>query len=385
MPTPIIVVGDSPWGPTGLGRIARDVSQRLRSVPGLEVYCLGWEAEACWGGHDRYMGHQDTETWGARALTKWWPEVVPDDQYGIVLSIWDPARCYGLRQAKLHNDIWWGYFPIDAHNRQETIGGPAAEAVRQYHRVLAYGRYGDRVLSGVRGDVEHLPHGIDRNVFYPRVGEQKAWEVLKVLTPQVKPDSLLLGCVATNQPRKDLALLCETVAELRRRDSRYKLWLHTDLPVKAWSIPQLLTDFGLHGHAVVTYELEDAELAALYSYCGCTIAPGLGEGFGYPIVESLSCGTPVVHGTYGGGTELVPCPDWVFPGRGYRYESPYTLIRPVYQAVDVANAVESAVQWRIREPQVVSNYCTRSVEHLDWDRLWSCWEGWITRGLEALR
>lgn len=387
MSIPLVIVSDSPYGPTGLGRIARDLRARLSAMPELEVSAIGWEPGPAWGGDARYLGHQDSEHWGARPLAQWWPEHVDRRSWGVVFSIWDPARCFGLRESEASNARWWGYFPIDAHNIHGTLSGPPAHAVQKYERVLGYTRYGANVLQGLRQErVPHLPHGFDPAVWYPRTGEQDSWELLgDVLAPTVTPRSTLIGCVATNQPRKDLGLLCHTIARMREDDTSVKLWLHTDRQVTAaWSIPQLLADFGLARHTVVTYQLQDAQLAACYSYCSATIAPGLGEGFGYPIIESLACGTPVIHGVYGGGTELVPCPDWIVPSRQERVDGPYALLRPVFDAQDVVNAVTMAIRWRREEPEVVAHYCTGAVAHLHWDRLWPHWDAWVRQGLEEL-
>lgn len=383
----LVFVGDSPYGPTGLGRILRDLSTRTKiSFPTLFTEVIGWEPGPTFAGRDRYTAHQDTKTWGASTLAAWWPEHVDRREWGIVFSIWDPARAFGLHQAQAPNALWWGYFPVDAHNLRGTFGGPAAAVVRQYDRALAYTAYGAQVLSTLRPDVSHLPHGIDPLVFHPRRGQQEAWDVVvNHLAPVVSPESLLIGCVATNQPRKDLGLLFQTIARLARIYPEVRLWLHTDQEVTAaWSIPQLIADFGLGGKVRVTTYLEDDDLAALYSYCAVTIAPGLGEGFGYPIVESLACGTPVVHGTYGGGTELVPSPQWIYPHVSERLEGPYGVVRPVYQASDVVNAVEQVLEWQRQEPEVVQAYCVGSVQHLHWSRLWPKWKTWIQEGLDQL-
>lgn len=380
----IVVVGDSPFGPSGLGRICRDLVTRLRADEslGVTVGCVGWEADGPWVGRpDWYVAHQDTEGWGRTALERYATTIdrrVPL----IVFSIWDPARVYGLRQADI-SASWWGYFPIDGHNVQGAIGGPAAQAVQGYDRILAYTRFGARVLNRTTGRViPDLPHGIDLDTFRPRI-DDAAWATLgEILAPTVRPDSILIGCVATNQPRKDLGLLFSTVARMHDRDPRVRLWLHVDRPIgRAWAVPQLAADFGLSRALVVTTELDDADLASLYSWCAVTIAPGLGEGFGYPIVESLACGTPVVHGTYGGGSELVPSPAWTFPERLSRLESPYAIQRPVYDPTDVANAAWRAIGWRRAEPAVVRAWCRASVEHLSWERLWPVWRRWVRAGL----
>src|SRR4029077_11733014 len=134
-----------------------------------------------------------------------------------------------------------------------------------------------------------------------------------------------------------LGLLFASVAELKRRGHSVGLWLHTDVLSKAWDVGQLAEDFCFRrgeifvsataDHGVVA----DAHLAARYAASTVTLAPGLGEGFGYPIVESLACGTPVVHGNYGGGVDLMPCEAWLVEPAAWRLESCYALMRPVFK------------------------------------------------------
>ncbi len=51
-------------------------------------------------------------------------------------------------------------------------------------------------------------------------------------------------------------------------------------------------------------EVPDEELAVLYRGARCVAYPSLYEGFGYPVVEAMACGTPVVTST-GGATEEI--------------------------------------------------------------------------------
>lgn len=113
-----------------------------------------------------------------------------------------------------------------------------------------------------------------------------------------------------------------------------------------------------------------------------TIAPGLGEGFGYPIVESLACGTPCVHVDYGGGAELLPLNAWRVPFIAERLESVYALRRPVIGPEDMANAVVRALDWKRNDERVCQAYCRGSVEYLSWSNIWPRWRSWFAKGLE---
>jgi glycosyltransferase involved in cell wall biosynthesis len=110
--------------------------------------------------------------------------------------------------------------------------------------------------------------------------------------------------------------------------------------------------------------------------------PSLGEGFGYPLVESLASGVPCVHTTFGGGAELVPRAEWKVPERGRRVEGT-GLERPVLVAEDFANAIEQAWAWQARWPDRGVGYLRGCVQHLKWPNLYPRWRSWVKQGLEA--
>ncbi len=395
MPTPIpfCVYSDGPSLPTGLARIATDLSRRLHAEQdalGISLLQAGWNPlpglTRPWPVYSLgAIRMDDGADWGARELGLAWADWFGSHASdGVLLSIWDPSRAWSLLRVP-GPDYRWGYFPIDGMNSNGGMGGPAGEALQQYDRVLAYGRWGSQVIRRVRagGSIPYLPHGIDPDVWRMETTVEMLAHAETILQP--REGEWILGCVATNQPRKDLGLYFGTLAELRKRGEKVRGWLHTDQLVRAWSIQQLVADFGLAKRVTVTTSLTDVELAACYACCGVTFAPGLGEGFGYPIVESLACGTPVIHGDYGGGAELVPMNAWRVPPHAFRLEGIYGLQRPVFQVVDAANAVLRALEWRRADERVCQEYCRGSVAHLHWDRVWPRWRSWIKQGLEGIR
>lgn len=385
MGLPILVVSDGPRMPSGLGRIARDLVRRLAGMPEWDVAQAGLDPDEglTWPDWQYYrLAASSQEDWGFQAIPRAW-QAIHGTREGVLLTIWDPARCYPITQVE---GPWrlWGYFPVDAENPHRAVGGPAGEAVQRYEQVLAYGRWGSRVLKATRGSsVSYLPHGLELEMWTPA---ETITEGARVQAMLGNPPSgtLILGCVATNQPRKDLATYFEALAVLRARGWPIRGWLHTDQMVKAWAVPQLIDDFGLRRKVTVTTTLTDQQLAQMYRACIATVAPGLGEGFGYPAVESLACGTPCVSFDYGGGVELTPLQAWRVPVATWRWEGCYTLKRPVMQAEDVANAVERAIRWRQAEPDIVRAYCVGAVAHLDWTALWPRWASWFRASLTDL-
>lgn len=382
--TPCLLVGDGPQEATGLGRIARDLGVLIgaRGLP-LDLVSVGGSVPPCWTAWPHVpMGETERgEDWG-----KAFVEAVWRDRFGatpgVLWLVWDPARLYAYHTIDLPVQKW-AYTAVDSHNRRGGLSGPPAAALQSFDRVLAYGRWGSEVIRSVREEaVPYLPHGIWTADYAPVGEEEQAWG-REQLGPHLGQEATVIGCVATNQARKDLALFFETLATLQARGRRVYGWLHTDRVVGAWSLSQLVEDCGLQKQVTVTLgTMSDRQLACLYQRCDVTIAPGLGEGFGYPIVESLACGVPVVHGDFGGGSELVPKVEWRVPVREHRLESVYALTRPVFRAEDVANAVERALGWREEIGRdAAAAYCRGAVAHLDWEALGGRWAGWIREGL----
>jgi glycosyltransferase involved in cell wall biosynthesis len=384
-PTPLVLFSDGPSLPTGLARITRDLARQIHAEPSLDVQLLqvGWnprpQGPCDWPVYGLSQLHSETD-WGAQEIAEIWQEWFGHD-HGVLLSVYDAARVWSLLPLQHAERQLWGYLPMDGVNVQDSLGGPAKEAVQRLDRVLAYGRWGSEALAKIRRPLPYLPHGIDLNLW--TLGHRSDDLATASHVIKHKDGSWVLGCVATNQVRKDLGLYFATLAELRRRGEKVRGWLHTDTTVRAWSVPQLVDDFGLGKHVSVSLNLPDEILSAAYSLCGVTFAPGLGEGFGYPIVESLACGTPVVHGDYAGGRELVPANAWRVPPVAERLEGCYAIRRPVLTAGDCANAILRAWDWRKSEEPVCQQYCRGSVEHLGWGRLWPRWRSWLKQGLEG--
>ena len=384
--TPYMIVSDGPNESSGLGRIARDLAALIvESDLSVDLVSVGGPSLPVWTSW-RHVPMGDAERagdWGRGYVEAVWRSLW-GRQPGILWVIWDPGRLAAYLGIDVPAQLW-SYPAIDADNLTGAVGGPAGEALKHADRVIAYGRWASQVIArGREGRVSYLPHGLTLSTYAPASEVETTW-VHEQLGPHVRRQDRVIGCVATNQPRKDLGLYFQALKGLQDRGHKVYGWLHTDVLVKAWSLVQLVEDCGLQKRVTVSTRLyTDRELALLYQRCSVTIAPGLGEGFCYPIVESLASGVPVVHGDFGGGRELIPKCEWRFPVRDLRVEGIYAQQRPVFRAEDVANTIERVWSWQETiGAETVAAYCRGACAHLDWSVLWPRWRHWIRQGLEG--
>lgn len=380
---PFLLVGDGPADPTGLGRIARDLASLIVSsdLP-LDLVQIGGSVPPPWTAW-RHFPLDRGEDWGAACVASYWTSLWGTEP-GILFLVWDPSRLLPYVQIDLPAERW-AYTAIDAQNLNAQIGGPAAAALQQFDRVLAYGRWGSTILKQtLHQSISYLPHGLTPEVWQtPASEEEQAW-VRGILGPYAR-GKRIVGSVMTNQFRKDFATYFRLIRALLDRGQSVFGWLHTDTPIKAWAVQELVSQLGLEKAVRVTVDqYTDRQLACLYQACQITVLPSLGEGFGYPIVESLMAGIPVIHGDCAGGAELVPKTEWRVPVRTKRVEGIYALERPVWDVMDWANAVERCFTWQEAVgPAIVAPYCRGAVAHLDWTALWPRWQSWIKQGLAA--
>jgi len=277
------------------------------------------------------------------------------------------------------------YVPLDSSGPNDKLSFPIALTALGFDRLLAYGQFGESLLRRTIGDTEadkrhltNLPHGIDLSMFHERNRKVSrnaflhltgALPLLSILgrNTVIKPiaeDEILVGCVSTNQARKNLPLACEIIA-LLARNYKVRFWMHTDILERAWSIPSLLIDYGILDRTLISLGfLPDEKMASGYSACNVTLGVG-SEGWGLPLAESLACGTPVIHTSYAGGADIVPRDMQVDPISFY-YEGSYASKRPVYHPHDWA---DKALGWTGRRATMDSRY--------DWKFNWSDWETWF--------
>lgn len=198
------------------------------------------------------------------------------------------------------------YFPVDAPIEPWWL-----DILKAVKLPVAYTRYGkievERVLryttAWTTPFVDAIPHGVDTSVYRPL--ENQAGLRSKIFADGWAKDDWLIVNVASNQRRKGLLQMFETVRWLKADGVPAKLYLHMapenrdegiNLESVASQVGLKLGEDWRHGgayfkggssaHSLVS----EATLNEVYNAADIFLTTTLGEGWGLPIVEALASG-----------------------------------------------------------------------------------------------
>jgi glycosyltransferase involved in cell wall biosynthesis len=145
------------------------------------------------------------------------------------------------------------------------------------------------IWSGVREEFKPLPPT------HPHVrAVRRKWK----LPPQFV---LFLG---TLEPRKNIEGLLWAFREIKQRGFPHLLVIAGRRGWKEGSIFRLARNYFRAGEVIFTGFVTDKEKPALYSAASLFVYPSFYEGFGFPPLEALCCGTPVITSTAGAIPEI---------------------------------------------------------------------------------
>jgi glycosyltransferase involved in cell wall biosynthesis len=139
-----------------------------------------------------------------------------------------------------------------------------------------------------------IPAPVDTNTFKP-IDKNLAREIWNL--PKSKKIILFGAVNPLGDERKGFKQLIQALQKLKgRRDF--------ELVVFGSVKPKQVPDFSFPTH-YVGYINDDVSLATLYSSADLTLVPSLQENLSNVIIESLSCGTPVVAFDIGGNKDMI--------------------------------------------------------------------------------
>ncbi len=397
---PILILSDAPSASSGLGRICRDLALRIATeLPDLyEVATLGYG-----GNGDKSLPFfqytiEGMKDWYIPTLKDVW-ENFAGTRRGILFTIWDASRLLWLARPDVKD--WcpdpdmrkWllkppfikvGYFPMDASGPNGLLSRMVAECLMGYDRIISYTDWSNKMVVDTlspydcqKRDVVSIPHGIDTAIFRPYRPERSIFrQELQFTGPTFDEFDKFVGIVATNQTRKDYGMAIAALAQVAK-EVAIRIFIQVDILERHWSIPALLFDYGiLHRCIINTAVVTDEVMARIYSTCDLTLGIGQ-EGFGFPLAESLACGTPVISGALGGQAEFMDESMLVKP-EITRVEGPYDCVRAVYDPTAWSYWIKKALRVKKGGKSLLP-------QRFEWANLWKNeWEPYFRKLYQSL-
>lgn len=180
--------------------------------------------------------------------------------------------------------------------------------------------------------------GLDRiRVTYPGVSQRYRPQTV-VQTAAVRQKFKLLRpfflFVGAWEPRKNIPRLIDAFDIFRRKTPEdYDLLLVGPGGSGEQEVRERIRDLGLEDRVQTPGFLSDEDMPSLYAAASALVFPSLGEGFGFPIIEAMACGTPVI-------VSQVSCLPEVAGGAAM-------LIDPE-DPVDIARAMQAVLRAEVR-------------------------------------
>jgi glycosyltransferase involved in cell wall biosynthesis len=342
-------------------------------------------------------------------FNNWKPHI-----FMTLYDIWMGAYVDPAPPPKLIKPIHPHWIPIVMVDHEPIPEATLTQAAEAF-RVVTPTRYGENQFKTHGVHAEYIPFGIDTNVFKPSLDkkEDKAWlqryslPFVQGNETDIKEDTFLLCMVGANKDpyRKGfmrafvaLQLFFEYNPEARDNTCLYvHSWMKfaRDIPHGAKTLHVEKYCRGTNDYHMLT-GASSAEMARVYNAADVLLHPSQGGGFEIPILESLSCGVPVIGSDFIGMTELVKDHGWLVPyikgesGARSKYFTPLDATQIIIDEFKLAEAIEDAY----RHPEKRSELGVAGREfalNFDWNKVNPMWyrlfeeirEEWHTSSLES--
>lgn len=395
----LLVYGDAVDGHSGLGRISRDLCTIASTLPEFHVGSYGRSALCSSRLPWPQYSFPEAAQWGEGFIQKVWQDFTRGTGQGTMLTVWDASRLLwfaglaslgdqGLDTFLGANRTFqkWGYFMVDGTGPDgQTLPYESREVMRAYDRVLVSSAWGAEVARRSGVECEWMPHPIDGDKF-----------AFRLVPPDAKAsfgieNRIVVGAVMTNQARKDWPTAFAAASILTKTyKSKFLFWVHTDSPAftpgSYWNLHALAQDYGIPAECLritLTGSHTDSMMAAFYNACDATILCSGGEGFGYPIAESLCCGCPVITQGYAAGAELLDQhPEWKVPVNAFKLETSHNVLRAVHSPYIWAKKLEEAIEMGRVEGDEWRQEIAEGMKYLHIQNLKKVWKKWLLEGVK---
>jgi glycosyltransferase involved in cell wall biosynthesis len=305
----ILYLSDSPFIPTGYGKVGRDLLIGLRDK-GHQIIILGGSLgqipfqPQVWNGMTYYPVKDYGNIEHIRFVLK---EHKPD----VMIINSDPRHLHHV--FEIDNEIR-KVCPLVFYHLWDDSPFPKFNVpyYRSTDTIIAGSKFVYNLLKENYKDtpIFYVPMGINTKVF-DILSKEKVQEFKKKLfqnAPQLVEEKFIIGYVGRNILRKRVLDLYRIFSKFAKDKNDVLLFLHTS-PFDPEGSNLLYFRDSLYPNLPVAVSeprnQDDSFLALLYNMFSVSINIAHAEGFGLPLAESMSCGTPCIAARNAGPEGLI--------------------------------------------------------------------------------
>ena len=168
------------------------------------------------------------------------------------------------------------------------MAAKAPEFIKKARHIITCSEYTKNDLCNIlniqESKITVIPWGLNQELFRIPENKNQTRNSLNEKFGIQKPFFLGVSC---SIGRKNTPMLLNAYKKLLKSNPENDL-------VLVWDAPQDIREKYKHPRIHFTGKVNDESLRDLYGCATATIYPSLYEGFGLPVLESMSCGTPVI-------------------------------------------------------------------------------------------
>ena len=198
------------------------------------------------------------------------------------------------RSVVTFHDMTFFLFP-ELHTRSKRLFFPGAIRIsaKRADGIIAVSestrRDAIQILNIPPEKIYSIPSGIGAE-FHPILDQ----EILQECQSKYNLPSDFILFVGLIEPRKNLPMLLRSYSQLKK--------FHLDLPLvlvgrKGWQfeiVAELIKELGIENKVLLTGYIPDQDLPLIYNLARLFVYPSSYEGFGFPPLEAMACGTPII-------------------------------------------------------------------------------------------
>jgi glycosyltransferase involved in cell wall biosynthesis len=312
----LLFMSDGPWTPSGFGVVMKNLIERLKGQ--YDIHMLSWQYHGIKQKIDGITFHSiGRHRFGKDVLV----DIMEDCKPDYLITLGDYWMCGYPAEDNFQSYLqklgtkWIWYLPIDSdvipnnYHRGGVLKKPNTLVTMSLHGYETAKEYGY--------DSIYIPHGTDTALYKP-MEKKKCREHFGY-----KENKFIVGCVARNSDRKQLPRLIKAFSIFQKGKKDVMLHLHCDLndPMNMVNDASSGKRYSVLSQAILNYGIEDKvrftvgnsimngidklELPILYNMMDVHAISTSGEGFGLPIMDSLSCGIPNIMTDYTTAKEFI--------------------------------------------------------------------------------